>query len=351
MLARAPGVDAEALRAAFVARDSLAGIVSDPPEALSESARLFLRTPSGAVIESDLRWIERSGAHLVPCTSTHYPPLLASVAHAPAVLYVLGDPSVLVRSQLAMVGSRAATPGGRATAHEMAARLASAGLAIVSGLAVGIDAASHEGALAGGGLTIGVCGHGLDRVYPRHHRLLAQRMLERGTLVAECPPGTPPTRSRFPSRNRLISGMALATVVVEAARASGSLITAGCALRQGRPVFAVPGAIRNPLAEGCHRLIRSGARLAATASDVLTDLKIPLPEQSLAAHPEEPRPASPLDKESEMLLDALGFEPVSINTLVERTGLPSASIASMLLILELGGRIAPHPGGRYCRLS
>ena len=176
-------------------------------------------------------------------------------------------------------------------------------------------------------------------------------MLERGTLVAECPPGTPPTRSRFPSRNRLISGMALATVVVEAARASGSLITAGCALRQGRPVFAVPGAIRNPLAEGCHRLIRSGARLAATASDVLTDLKIPLPEQSLAAHPEEPRPASPLDKESEMLLDALGFEPVSINTLVERTGLPSASIASMLLILELGGRIAPYPGGRYCRLS
>jgi DNA processing protein len=271
------------------------------------------------------------------------------------VLYVLGDSRILASPQLAMVGARSATAGGRATAREFASALTRAGLTITSGLALGIDAASHEAALAAGGSTLAVCGHGLDRVYPRENHSLARRIRERGALVSELPPGTPPRRDLFPRRNRIISGMALGTLVVEAARGSGSLITAGYANEQGREVFAIPGSIRNPLAHGCHQLIREGAKLVETPDDVLSELPVFMLNQTLAV-PETPPPGPPagqvpLDKEYEMLLDALGFEPVSINTLVDRTGLPSGSVASMLLILELGGRVAPHPGGRYGRLS
>ena len=242
-----------------------------------------------------------------------------------------------------------------AAARELAGQFARLGIAVTSGLALGIDTACHEGALAAQGQTIAVCAHGLDRLYPPQNRELARRILTSGALVSELPPGTPTRRENFPRRNRILSGLALGTLVVEAAPGSGSLLTAHFAAEQGREVFAVPGSIRNPLARGCHQLLREGATLVESAEDVLRAVKNSLINQDLASiqggAAVRPQAAPALDKEYEMLLDALGFEPVSINTLVERTALPSGSIASMLLILELGGRVAPHPGGRFCRLS
>ncbi len=344
MLARARGLTVPQVRAAAACAGSL--------EALA--AHSGFATPQ-ALIDSDLNWLDRSGATLVPCTSELYPPLLAGTAGAPPVLYVLGNPSVLAARQIAMVGARGATAAGLATARELATAFARAGIAVTSGLAVGIDGASHEGALAAGGVTLAVCAYGLDWLYPRDHLELARRICERGALVSRFPPGAPPRREHFPQRNRILSGLALATLVVEAARGSGSLTAARYAVQHGRPVFAVPGSIRSPLSGGCHQLLRQGARLIESASDVLVDLGISFSDQELAGDlvrgSARPGLAPPLDKDSEILLDALGFEPVSISTLVERTGLESGCIASMLLILELRGRVAPHPGGRYCRLS
>src|SRR6185437_16246713 len=236
---------------------------------------------------------------------------------------------------------------GRAIAREFAGALAQAGLTITSGLAAGIDAASHEGALAAGGRTVAVLGTGLDCIYPAENAGLAARIRAAGALVSEFPPRIGPQRQNFPRRNRIISGLALGTLVVEAAQGSGALITAERAAQQGREVFAVPGSIRSPLSWGCHKLIREGAHLVEEAGDVLEALQFNNVFQRLSSGGGGP----PLDKEYEMLLDALGFEPATIDTLVARSGLSGESIASMLLILELEGRIAPYPGGQYGRLS
>lgn len=363
MISRAPGLTARLVRAAAARAGGLGEVAAhcsalagaEEAADLPAKARAFLGAPPQAVIDSDLRWLDRSGALLVPCTSPLYPPLLAETSGAPPVLYVLGDAHTLSARQVAMVGARSATAAGRTIAREFAAALGRAGLTVTSGLALGIDGASHEGALAAGAATVAVCAHGLDQVYPREHGDLARRIRERGALVSRFPPGTPPRRRHFPQRNGLLSGLAAATLVVEAARHSGSLITARCAMQHGRPVLAVPGSIRNPLAAGCHELLRQGARIAESASDVLRELGIPFSDQEVAprapAGSGAPPGLPPLDKDSEILLDALGFEPVSVSTLVERTGLASGCIASMLLILELRGRVALHPGGRYCRLS
>jgi len=288
-----------------------------------------------------------SGARLVLWGGTDYPWALAAISGAPAALYVLGDLAVLQAPQLAMVGARRASPLGRAIAREFAAALTKAGLTITSGLAVGIDAASHEGALAAGGRTVAVLGSGLDRIYPAENAVLAERIRAAGALVSEFPPGAWPQRQNFPRRNRVISGLALGTLVVEAAESSGSLITAKQAVDQGREVFAVPGSIRSPLSAGCHQLIRDGAHLVAGPPDVLAQLRLSQSIQEVTPSGD----SAPLDKEYEMLLDALGFEPATIDALVARSGLSSESIASMLLILELEGRIAPYPGGLYGRLS
>jgi DNA processing protein len=326
---------------------------------LPPAAREFLRQPDERAIEGDLEWLRASGARLVLWGEDDYPPQLAAISGSPAALYVLGDATVLKAPQLAMVGARGASPLGRAIAREFAGALARVGLTITSGLAVGIDAASHEGALAGGGRTVAVLGTGLDRTYPAGNAGLAQRIRATGVLVSEFPPGTAPQRQNFPRRNRLISGLALGTLVVEAAENSGSLITAQRAAEQGREVFAVPGSIRSPLSRGCHGLLRDGAHLVEEPADVLRELSFPQQNQRLALHcgggPDGWAPApgggAPLDKEYEMLLDALDFEPATIDTLVARSGLTGESIASMLLILELEGRIAPYPGGLYGRLS
>jgi DNA processing protein len=270
------------------------------------------------------------------------------------VLYVRGAVSALSSPQLAMVGSRNPTASGRRTAAEFAAFFARAGLTITSGLALGVDGASHDGALAAGGRTVAVLGSGLDEVYPPEHRALAALIATRGALVSEFPPGTRPLPPNFPRRNRIISGLSLGTLVVEAARRSGSLITARLAGEHGREVFAIPGSIHNPLSRGCHALIREGAKLVETAADVLSELKLPFMNQGLAELEESSAgpsaPAATLDKDYKILLDALGFEPASADVLVERTGFPSQSVASMLLILELEGRIALQTGSRYVRL-
>lgn len=327
--------------------------------ALPAPARDFLLKPDRRALRADLEWLRASGAQLVLWGEKDYPPPLAAIRSAPAALYVMGDVEALKAPQLAIVGARRASPLGKSIARDFAGVLAQAGLIITSGLAAGIDAASHEGALAAGGRTVAVLGGGIDRLYPAENARLAGRIRAAGALISEFPPRTPPQRQNFPRRNRIISGLTLGTLVVEAARRSGSLITAQRAGEQGREVFAVPGSIRSPLSWGCHQLIRDGAHLAAEPADVLAGLQFHHKFQMLGLKPlarsdrrgPPPGRGAPLDKEYEMLLDALGFEPATIDTLVARSGLSGESIASMLLILELEGRIAPYPGGLYGRLS
>ncbi len=360
LAARTPGLDAARLGA--VARASADLELLERPDAralarlgLTTAALEWLAAPDHAKVEADLRWLESSDCTLLACTDPEYPDLLRQSPDAPGVLYVRGAASLLSEPQLAMVGSRNPTAGGRATAREFAARFARLGLAITSGLALGIDAACHEGALAAGGITIAVLACGLDTIYPAEHASLAQRVAESGALVTEFPPGTAPLAAYFPQRNRIIAGLAHGTLVVEAAQRSGSLITARLAGLAGREVFAIPGSIHNPLTRGCHSLIRQGAKLVECVEDVLAELKISLATQLLADKAPDPSAArkagAALDKPYEILLDALAFEPASVDSLIERTGLNSESIASMLLILELDGRVAPHPGGRYSRMA
>lgn len=359
-LARAPGLHVDLLRVAGALDEPLALPGSSSASLLARglpaACAEWLAAPDAAALAADREWLRAAGATLILCSSEHYPPLLGEIPAAPVALYLRGDAAVLLSAQLAVVGSRNPTASGRRTAHEFAQFLARGGLTITSGLAVGIDAAAHEGALAAPGRTIGVQGCGLDQVYPPEHAPLARAILAQGgALLSEFPPGTPPRRDNFPRRNRLISGLALGTLVVEAARQSGSLITAKLAATQGREVFAIPGSIHNPLARGCHELIRQGARLVENAVEILAELKIPYGKQDLVEQPgqapaDDLRPPG-LDKDYEILLDALGFEPASIDQLVERTGIPSSNLASMLLILELEGRVGPHAGGRYMRLQ
>lgn len=359
LLLRTPGINHERVALALQSIPDVVELVRTPAATLAklgipEHARQALRAPANEALDADLEWLDSSAEHhLLPLTSPHYPPLLANTAGAPPALYVRGSIEVLSTPQLAMVGSRNPTAGGRETAFEFAAHLARCGLTITSGLAEGIDAASHRGALAAGGMTIAVCGTGLDLVYPEHHAELAATIAASGALVSEFPPRTPPRREYFPQRNRLISGLSLGTLVVEAARQSGSLITARCATEQGREVFAIPGSIHSPLSRGCHRLIRDGAKLVEEADDILSELRIPLAAAVASGSAPPPqahaRPAERLDKEYEILLDALGFDALGVDALIERSGLKPDVVASMLLILELKGLVEARPGGRYCR--
>jgi len=311
------------------------------------------RDPAG--IERDLRWLELPGRSLLTDVDPLYPPQLATVPGHPPALFVMGDPAVLARPQLAIVGSRNATAGGRETAFEFASRLTAAGLAITSGLALGIDAAAHRGALAAGGITIAVCGTGLDRVYPDEHRALAAEIAERGALVSEFPTGTPPAAHHFPQRNRLMSGLARGVLVIEAAARSGSLITARLAGEQGREVMAIPGSIHNALARGCHRLLKDGAALVETADDVLATLGLPMlalhAKSGSEAHDGAEITDTRLDSGMEILLNALGFGPTDLDRLVERTGLAAPTVISKLQLLELEGRVESLAGGRYSRTS
>ncbi|MDN5870746.1 MAG: DNA-processing protein DprA [Nitrococcus sp.] len=304
-----------------------------------------------AGVEEDLRWLEGKDHHLLRCIDPAYPQQLRCIAAAPPLLFVVGKPAVLMQPQLAVVGSRNPTPGGAVNAHDFAAHLARAGLAVTSGLALGIDADAHRGALEVDGLSVAVLGTGPDRVYPARHRDLADAIAERGALVTELPTGSGPRREHFPRRNRIISGLALGTLIVEASRFSGSLITAQHALDQGREVFAIPGSIHNPLARGCHELIRQGAKLVESASDVLEELP-PLVAPVTEIPVESTADATPpLDPDYRRLLTALGHDPAPVDVLLQRTGLTPDVLSSMLLQLELMGYVAVCPGGRYARLG
>jgi len=359
-LAHAPGLHAGQVQDWLAQGASPADLTRESRSALAslglgKAAIQALLLPDHAAIEIDVGWLQAAANRtLVTWGSAEYPPLLAQIPDAPLVLYVEGDVMALCLPQLAVVGSRNPTALGRDTATQFAQHLAQAGLAITSGLALGIDAAAHRGALQAGAPTVAVVGRGLDAVYPRENASLAQEIVERqGAVVTDLPIGTPPLKQNFPRRNRILSGLSVGTLVVEAALQSGSLITARLAADHGREVFAIPGSIHNPMVRGCHRLLRQGARLVESVDDIFAELEPIIGEIKRTAQ-ETPcagpdlRPRS-LDKEYEILLDALGFEPAGLDILVVRTGLKAGAVASMLLILELEGRVQQQPGGRFSR--
>ncbi len=323
---------------------------------LSEHAIERLKSPDAAAIERSRAWLKGSDRHLVTFDGEDYPPLLAELVDAPLALWVQGaNLALLSGPQLAIVGSRSPTSGGRDNAEAFARHLAERGLTITSGLAIGIDGAGHRGALEQAGGTIAVLGGGLDSIYPRVHASLAAAIAERGLLVSEYPPGVEPRKQHFPQRNRIIAGLSLGTLVVEATRRSGSLITARLAADYGREVFAIPGSIHNPLARGCHLLIRSGAKLVEEATDIFVELAPQLNIDVATIERTRSHPVGELATidapEYRKVLGLLGFEPRSITALAEASGLTAAELSSMLLVLELEGVVEALPGGRYSRLA
>lgn len=356
-LARAPALHAGTLRPLLDHFLTASAIVAAPSAALrsagaGRSLIEHLQMRHDAAIAADLRWVQRVGCHFIPLCDERYPPLLANIADAPTALYVHGEPALLKSPQVAIVGSRNPTPAGRDNAAQFAAQLSHRGLTVTSGLALGVDAASHRGALEAGGATIAVCGTGVDLRYPRSNAQLADEIAERGALISEFPLGTPALKASFPRRNRIISGLCLGVLVAEAALKSGSLITARLAAEQGREVFALPGSIHNGLARGCHQLIRQGATLVETVEDILDEIAITTTFSAAGNDASErasrqKKSAGALDNDYEILLDALGFEPASVDVLIARSGLRADAVASMLLMLELEGRVESYPGGLY----
>lgn len=296
-------------------------------------------------------WVQLPAHHIIEHGSDDYPPLLAAIPDPPERLYVAGSLDALHMPSLAIVGSRNPTRGGRQNAYEFARHLATAGLSIVSGLALGIDAAAHEGALHAGAKTVAFLGHGIDSVYPPQNEALAERIRENGALCSEYPLGSPPRKAHFPQRNRLISGLCLGTLVVEAARQSGSLISARLASEQGREVFAIPGSIHNPLSRGCHQLIRQGAKLVESADDIFSELGPMVEHLKQVTQPDEtPTKRAPVhDKEYGRVLNTLSYDPVSADEIAVESGLTIEQVSSMLLILELEEKVDSLPGGRYSR--
>ncbi len=291
--------------------------------------------------------------HTIRLGDDDYPELLARIPDPPELIYVLGDINALHMPSIAIVGSRNPTRGGVRNAHDFASHLGKTGFTIVSGLAQGIDTAAHRGALDAGATTVAFLGTGVDRVYPAANRDLAHEIAASGALVSEFPPGTQPKAWHFPRRNRLISGASLGTLVIEAARRSGSLITARLAGEQGREIFALPGSIHNPLVRGCHQLIRSGAKLVETADDILTELE-PLVGHLLETTEESSTESDhgvTRDADYDRLLEAIGHDPLNVETLAEQSGLTIEQVSSMLLILELDGKVEALSGGRYTLLA
>ena len=322
---------------------------------LSPAVARALQEPDWAAVDQACEWqaaaADRTIIHLA---DSRYPYYLRQIPDPPLVLFVQGQPDTLARRQIGIVGSRNPTPDGAGIAADFAGRLAGTGLVITSGMALGIDAAAHAGAMRAGGRTLAVAGCGPDRVYPRAHRRLAAEIRANGALVSEFFPGTPPLAVHFPRRNRIISGLSMGVMVVEAALRSGSLITARCAAEQGREVFAVPGSIHSPQARGCHRLIKQGAKLVESEQDIFEELHS-IADINVISGPDEQSAAvklqvEDLSTESVKVLDLMGSAPVSVDQLVERSGLTADSVSSILLLLELRGLVASQPGGTYSRL-
>jgi DNA processing protein len=324
-----------------VARREVVGAVA--AEALSEPGDVL-----AALADATLAWLHAGAAEprgVITLGDPAYPHALLETADPPLLLYTQGKVALLQAAAVAVVGSRNPTPQGTDNARAFASHLSRAGLAVVSGLALGIDAAAHDGGLDGAAGTIAVVGTGLDRVYPRRNLALAHRIAERGLIVSEYALGTPPLAPNFPIRNRIIAGLARGTLVVEAALQSGSLITARLAIEAGRDVFAIPGSIHSPQSRGCHALIKQGAKLVDSAQDILEELKLP------GAAAPAPYAGSPPTHREDPLLAALGFDPVTLDALVARTGSPAAELSTRLLELELDGRVARLPGQLFQRIA
>jgi DNA processing protein len=349
-LTLAPGIGGETQR-------KLLSVFGPPDQVFSASVATLARTiplkqaeqlfshDFQEKIDAALAWAAEPGNAILTLADTAYPQRLLDAPDPPTVLYVKGRIELLNAPALAIVGSRNATPQGESNAEAFAAALADAGLTIVSGLALGIDAAAHRGGLRGKGSTIAVIGTGIDRVYPARNQALARDIAEHGAIVSEFPLGTPALRENFPRRNRIISGLARGCLVVEAAERSGSLITARLAGEQGRDVFAIPGSIHSPLSKGCHKLIKQGAKLVDDARDILDEL-------GLATAADKTTAAAPaITTETARLLDSIGFDPCDMDTLASRSGLTAERLYAILLQMELDGRIASLPGGRFQRIG
>ena len=318
-------------------RSALRELIND------KTIRLLLDTDIHPKIDEACAWANGSDQHIITLADPEYPQTLLEIPDPPTLIYVRGRLDTLNKPTLAIVGSRTPTPQGLHNAEQFAAALAEAGLAISSGLALGIDAAAHRGALAVNGATIAFIGTGIDRVYPARNRELALKIGSNGTIVSEFPIGTPVCAANFPRRNRLISGIARGVLVVEAASESGSLITARLAAEQGREVFAIPGSIHSPVSRGCHKLIKQGAKLVETAQDILEELSW----HNFA--PEKPSPNFDCASDDDQFLALIGFDPCSLDVLVARSGLSANRLSVRLLSLELDGQIAALPGGLYQR--
>jgi len=303
-----------------------------------------IKKPDWAAVEQNLKWAEQPHHHILTYNDDNYPPLLKQIAKPPIVLFVNGDASLLTSQQLAMVGSRNPTPNGTNNAQQFAQHLVEYGFTITSGLAMGIDAASHLGALSKDGKTIAVLGTGLEHIYPKSHQKLAQQIADQGALVSEYPLETRAKPENFPRRNRIICGLSLGVLVVEATLRSGSLITARFAAEQGREVFAIPGSIHNPLSRGCHYLIRQGAKLVESTQDILEEMN---PEllKDLMHLTKTGDNKSKINAEEQALLEKIGFEATTIDQLVERTKQPIQVITELLFGLELAGLVYQVPGG------
>ena len=300
---------------------------------------------------SDLeqQWLEKPENRIITSDSDDFPELLRLIPDPPTLLYMVGNAEALHMPALSIVGSRNPTRGGNGNAYEFARHLGQSGFCIVSGLAQGIDTSAHEGALAAGAMTVAFLGHGIDRVYPSANRDLAHRISLNGALVSEYPLGSPPRREHFPQRNRLISGLSLGTLVVEAARRSGSLITARLAGEQGREVFAIPGSIHSPLSRGCHQLIKQGAKLVESSDDIVSELG-PLAGHLIQSDADDEKEESKTvehDADYEILLNSMSYDPASADELAENSGLTIDQVSSMLLILELEEKIEALAGGKY----
>ncbi|WP_309564109.1 DNA-processing protein DprA [Methylobacillus flagellatus] len=321
-------------------RQRLRGIV---PDAVANAIASGPDPGQQAVISA---WLQQPGNHLVTLADACYPQSLLDIPNPPPLLYAKGRPELLNMPSIAVVGSRNASPQGEKNAEDFAAALSRQGLCIVSGMALGIDGAAHKGALQAGGATVAVVGTGLDIVYPARHRALAHQIAEQGLIISEFALGTPSRAQNFPRRNRIISGLSQGCLVVEASLQSGSLITARLAAEQGREVFAIPGSIHSPHAKGCHQLIKQGAKLVESMRDILDEMKISpslLPVSSVIERP--------VENGHDPLLEALGYDPASLDTLAARSGLTTERLSAMLLVLELEGKVTSLPGGRFQRIA
>lgn len=366
-LIRAPRLGARRIREGLAVRGGVAGFMAwlrGHAGGVHAETRAWLAAPDEEALARDMAWLQGAGHRLLLCTDEDFPPQLEAIPDAPAALFVKGDASLLLRPQVGIVGARKAQAPALANTRRFAAELAAGGLLVTSGLADGVDGVAHAGALDAGEPTIAVIGTGPDLVYPSKHRALAHRIAEHGAIVSEFAPGTPSCAQNFPMRNRIIAGLSLGVLVIEAGVRSGSLITARQAGEQGREVFALPGSIHNPLAEGCHALIADGARLVQRSDEILAALAPAAMElgAELRARLAGPRPAAATSKrpagpfdwrqddEYRRLIDAMGYDPVLLDTLVGGTGMGPGALSSMLLMLELEGEVAVLPGNRYQRV-